>query len=376
MNDSQSISIVYVIDYLFSVNGGTERQLHRLIRGMVERGHTVRLYVFRHTEFTRNLESFECPVKSLEIDSLISLRGIKRLREFRHMLEHEGVNVVHGFFNDVALVFPVLFLKSTLRVFTSRRDMGIWYTTPKLILLRMFFWSNARIICNCEAVADLATSREWKPRKKIDVIYNGIDKYYQKADEQKPDVLADSLKETDGKIRAVLIANVRPIKKISDLIAAAAIMKRNDVHFFIIGHISDADYYGDLSSQIDKLGLNRYFHFVGSILEPRDILKYFDVGVLCSESEGLSNTVMEYLDSGLATVISNVGGNRELVEHGVNGFLYEAGNTRELSDFMLTLIDDSDLRSHFSIKSKYMMAELSVARMIESHIRIYRNCLG
>jgi glycosyltransferase involved in cell wall biosynthesis len=369
------MSIVYVIDYLFSINGGTERQLHRLIRGMVEKGYKVRLYVFRHSEFTRNLESFECPVESLEIDSLMSLKGVRRLREFRDMLERDESDVVHGFFNDVALVFPILFLKSTLRVFTSRRDMGIWHTTPKLILLRMFFWSNARIICNCEAVADLTASREWKPRKKIDVIYNGIDKHYQKPDEQEPDFLADKLKETDGKTRVVLIANVRPIKKISDLIAAAAIMKRENVHFFIIGHISDKDYYGELSSQIDRLGLDRYFHFVGSISEPRGILKYFDVGVLCSESEGLSNTVMEYLDSGLATVISDVGGNHELVEHGVNGFLYEVGSTRELSDFILALIDDSDLRFRFSIKSKDMMSELRVPRMLEHHIRIYGNSL-
>lgn len=376
MSDSQSMKIVYVIDYLHSVNGGTERQLDRLIRGVVKKGHKVRLYVFRHTEFTRRLESFECTVESLEINSLMSLKGIRRLREFRNMLERDEVDVVHGFFNDVALVFPVLFLNSRLRVFTSRRDMGIWYTKPKLILLRMFFWSNTRIICNCEAVSDLTARREWKPKKKIDVIYNGIDRQYQQPEERKPDILGDKLKETESMTRVVLVANVRPIKKISDLISAAAIMNRDDVHFFIIGHILDKKYYVDLLNQIERLGLDRYFHFVGPISEPRSVLKYFDVGVLCSESEGLSNTVMEYLDSGLATVISDVGGNQELVEHGVNGFLYEVGNTKELSECMLMIFNDSDMRLRFSLKSKSMISSLSVPRMVDDHVRIYEDCLG
>ena len=42
MNSLEKLNIVYVIDYLFSVNGGTERQLHRLIQGMVDKGHRVK----------------------------------------------------------------------------------------------------------------------------------------------------------------------------------------------------------------------------------------------------------------------------------------------------------------------------------------------
>lgn len=373
MSYSQPMSIVYVIDYLFSVNGGTERQLHRLIRGMVEKGHKVRLYVFRHTEFTRNLESFECAVESLEIDSLMSLKGIRRLREFRNMLERDGVDVVHGFFNDVALVFPILFMASGLRVFTSRRDMGMWYTTPKLLVLRAFFWSRVGIICNCIAVARLTQSKEWKSEKSVSVIYNGIEKYNTElAVNQIPDSLIDKLQATEGAFRVILVANVRPVKGISDLITAASIVGRDDVHFFVIGHISDKKYFGELEATIEKNRLDSNFHFFGPVDEPRSVLESFDIGVLCSRSEGFSNTLMEYIDAGLPVIASNVGGNPEMVEHEVNGFLYDSGDSAILANLILKLIDDSSLRASFRNNSLNRKYSFDVSEMINRHLYLYQ----
>lgn len=372
MSSLQKLNIVYVIDYLFSVNGGTERQLHRLIKGMVEKGHSVKLYVFRDTEFTKGLKGFECPVESLHIESIGSLKGLKELIAFRKRLQKERVNVVHGFFNDVALVFPILFLGSRFPVFTSRRDMGIWYTTPKLLVLRSFFWSRVHVICNCIAVAQLTESKEWKPATRISVIYNGIDKCNSEIPAKKiPDTLVDKLQATDGKFRVILVANVRPVKGISDLIAAASMLGRDDVHFFVIGHISDKEYFKKLADSIKKNNLESNFHFLGQMDEPRSVLENFDIGVLCSRSEGFSNTLMEYIDAGLPVIASNVGGNPEIIKNEVNGFLYESGDISGLSNSMRKIINDSALRTIFKNQSINKASLFSGDEMLERHLQLY-----
>lgn len=373
MSSLRKLNIVYVIDYLFSVNGGTERQLHRLIKGMVEKGHSVKLYVFRDTEFTKDLEDFECPVESLHIESIGSFVGLKRLIAFRKRLQKDAVHVVHGFFNDVALVFPILFMGSSFRVFTSRRDMGIWYTIPKLLILRSFFWSRVHVICNCVAVARLTESKEWKPANRLSVIYNGIDKYSaEKPVEKTPESLLDKLQETVGKFRVILVANVRPVKGISDLIAAASILDREDVHFFVIGHVSDKKYFKELEFTIKSNGLDACFHFVGPMAEPRIVLNNFDLGVLCSQSEGFSNTLLEYIDAGLPVIASNAGGNPEIIQHEVNGFLYEAGDITGLADSIIKMINDSALRKDFKNRSRNKVSSFSVCEMLERHLKLYR----
>lgn len=50
-----------------------------------------------------------------------------------------------------------------------------------------------------------------------------------------------------------------------------------------------------------------------------------DAGLLCSESEGYSNAIVEYMQARLPVVASDVGGNAEAIEHGVTGYLFPVG---------------------------------------------------
>ena len=65
---------------------------------------------------------------------------------------------------------------------------------------------------------------------------------------------------------------------------------------------------------------------MGKMEDPLPLIRHCDIGVLTSESEGLSNSIMEYMACGLPVVCTDVGGNPELVRHGENGYLFPAGD--------------------------------------------------
>jgi glycosyltransferase involved in cell wall biosynthesis len=69
-----------------------------------------------------------------------------------------------------------------------------------------------------------------------------------------------------------------------------------------------------------------------------------DIFVLPSLAEGISNTLLEAMATGLPVVATRVGGNPELIEHGVNGYLVPVSDPRALADTLQGLIESRELR--------------------------------
>jgi GNAT superfamily N-acetyltransferase len=166
--------IDYLADAYTGPAAGTEKQLLLLIRGMVERGHDVRLFVLRHTPYTRSVDDFPCPIESLEVGSMASVEALRRMMRFRSKVRRDRTDVVHAYFSDVAILAP-LFLKTEFdRVFTSRRDMGFWYDRKVLAALRLANRRVDGIICNSRAVADQVGKREGAPAERLSIICSSL----------------------------------------------------------------------------------------------------------------------------------------------------------------------------------------------------------
>ena len=97
----------------------------------------------------------------------------------------------------------------------------------------------------------------------------------------------------------------------------------------------------------------------------RPYLFAFDIGVLCSLSEGFSNAILEYMASGLPVVATAVGGNGEQVQDGVTGFLVPAGDSQALAEPISALVRDPGQRKQFGIIAhKYCRDHYSIEAMI------------
>ena len=100
-------------------------------------------------------------------------------------------------------------------------------------------------------------------------------------------------------------------------------------------------------SKPDHPLVSQYRHrvaFLGLRHDVPEILRATDIFVLPSYSEGLSNALMEAMASGCACIASDVGGNRFLLQNGVSGFLYPAGDREALQSHLRRLIEDPSRR--------------------------------
>jgi L-malate glycosyltransferase len=86
-----------------------------------------------------------------------------------------------------------------------------------------------------------------------------------------------------------------------------------------------------LRAQVNRLGLERQVEFLGHCDRVEEVLADADVGVLPSRIEGLSNTLLEFMASGLPTLASRVSGSEDFVVPGRNGWLFEAANVPALA---------------------------------------------
>ena len=89
----------------------------------------------------------------------------------------------------------------------------------------------------------------------------------------------------------------------------------------------------------------------GALDNPYPVIRLFDVGVLSSTSEGFSNSLVEYAAAGIPTVATDVGGNREIVEDGVTGYLVPPRSPERMATKIVDLLVDKGNRQEFAQKA-------------------------
>lgn len=370
------LKVYYVIDRYDDPHAGTEKQLLLLARDMVARGHEVRLFVFRHTPYTRQPGGFPCPVELCDIGRMLSLNAFLRMRELRQRIRRDRPDIVHAFFNDAAILVPMWCRTAHTAVITSRRDLGFWYSRMTLWALRLANAFVSRIVCNSEAVARVVAERERVDRGKLAVILNALP-----PEDPAPAVAAATTGPVPppasapdpADLNICLVANIRPLKRIGDLVLAAAEVLRAcpQARFWIVGAIPDTAYARDLVGLPQRLGIQQRVTFTGKSSDPLRLVRHCQVGVLTSESEGLSNSIMEYMACGLPVVCSDVGGNPELVRHEENGYLFPAGDVAALASALVGLCQDPGRRAAMGQSSLRLAKAFSVEAVVDQHERLY-----
>ena len=172
----------------------------------------------------------------------------------------------------------------------------------------------------------------------------------------------------------ILVANYRPLKRIEDAIRALSLVveKGGRAQLVIVGS-------GDwepLRRLAEDLKVARRVYFPGRRDDVKECLKHGYIGLLCSESEGYSNSIVEYMQASLPTVVSDVGGNREAVVEGETGFRYPIGNIEALSEHILMLLNDPCLAKQMGTAGKELADQRhNLRKMIGSHVDLYFSVL-
>lgn len=189
------------------------------------------------------------------------------------------------------------------------------------------------------------------PFEKVSVIpnginmnmYNGIEKDY----DYRRGVAADNEKIIMYAGRLVYEKGVQHL-----ISAAPKILSRyNDAKFVIAG---EGGMLNELKAQADYLGIANKVYFTGK-LAYKDLCKMYkvsDVAVFPSTYEPFGVVALEAMYAGVPTVVSDVGGLNEIVDHGINGMKSYAGNANSIADSVLSVLYDSKLADNISKNAK------------------------
>jgi sugar transferase (PEP-CTERM/EpsH1 system associated) len=120
-------------------------------------------------------------------------------------------------------------------------------------------------------------------------------------------------------------------------------------------------------------GLLQVSSLPGSRDDIPEQLRSMDIFVLGSLREGISNTVLEAMASGLPVIASDTGGNPELIEEEVNGVLVPPGDRAALASAVKQYIQDPDRRARHGTASRDRVVSLySIATMVDNYRQLYQ----
>lgn len=366
--------LVFVLDAFEGPIGGTEVQLMELLTGLDRSVFAPELVVLRRSRYLDGASPFPCPVSVLDVGAMRSPKTWSRLAEFAWRLRRRRVRLVHILLNDAAIIGPLFCRLGGARVVVGRRDLGFWQTPTLRRLLRWVNLCVDVIIVNSEAVGRQVRQHERFTGTGVMVVRNGLSakRFLEPAD---PD-LRSRLGVPVGAPIVCMVANMKPLKRHADLLAAFARVRRRhqSAHLVLVGAGSEER---SLRALADQLGIAAVVHFLGCVLDPVPIVKSSDVCVLTSETEGLSNSLLEYMACGKPIVCTAIGGNPEVVTEGGNGFLVGVGEALHLAERIERLLLDPAMAARFGRAGREMFdSQFTTERMVAAHQRIYADVLS
>lgn len=344
--------------------GGSERQFVALSRSLDQKKFRVGLGCIQAKgAFVEGLNLNTFPLGG----SLYGWRSWKtRLRLGRHLRE-QRIDVAHAFdFYANLTLLPSARLAGIPVVIGSQRQLGDLLTpVQSRAQMMMFRWCDA-VVCNSSAAAERLI-RGGLPEDKINVIWNGLGAEAFAAP-------APALPRRPGGLRVGMIARMNSSSKNhSLLLRAAARLQLPNVEFVMVG---DGPLRPRLEQQAASLGLGSRVQFMGDRRDIPAILASLDLTVLPSDSESLSNAVIESMAAGVPVVASQVGGNLELVTQ-ERGMLVPAREESSLAEAMLGLLQNHALRIQMGQNCRrFALENFTIEQMRRKHEQLYTQLLA
>jgi len=131
-----------------------------------------------------------------------------------------------------------------------------------------------------------------------------------------------------------------------------------------------------LRDRVRALGIGDRVWFTGARNDIPHLMRSMDVFVLPSLNEGISNTILEAMASGLPVIAAQVGGNPELVQSAATGTLYESERPGRLRDAMANYLANPILAKEQGAAARaHVVKGFSLDSMVNAYLRLYRDLL-
>lgn len=133
---------------------------------------------------------------------------------------------------------------------------------------------------------------------------------------------------------------------------------------------------GAIEDEVRTAGMGDVVWLAGERRDVPEVMRSLDVFVLPSQAEGISNTILEAMASGLPVIATAVGGSGELVAEGDSGALVPAENSAALADALLCYAADAALRKKQGVAGRRRVEEqFSLDAMVGRYEALYDRLL-
>jgi len=251
----------------------------------------------------------------------------------------------------------------------------------KSVLLRRLHWPLIRrYIAVSKDIERYLAKVVGIPKSRITQIYNGVD---TDCFSPRPTKLLHFLPPHLRGQNFFVIGTVGRIQAVKDqatLIRAFAELVRTRSEFsdrIRLAVVGDGPLLAELRRLANFLGIADRVWLPGALKNIPEVLRAFDLFALPSLSEGISNTILEAMATGLPAVATDVGGNPELVINGTTGILVPVGDRRALAEAMAMYICHPEkIDEHGRAARQRAEAEFSIQAMVNAYSEVYESLLN
>ena len=381
-------------EYPPRVVGGISKVVYDLSHKMVKEGNEVTVITYKEGDNVKYYEN-DKGVEVYRVDNYmirpnnfidwIMQLNFNMITKANEIINKNGkFDVIHA--HDWLVAYSAKSIKesynipliSTIHATESGRNSGIHDETQRYINDSewMLTYESSEVIVNSNYMKNEVQRLFGLPYDKINVIPNGVN--LQLFSNVNVDYDFRRQYAMDNEKIILYVGRLVYEKGIQNLIAAMPkILDRyHDSKLIICGRGGMID---ELREQVKYLGIENKVYFAGycDSKKMQKMYKCADVAVFPSTYEPFGIVAIESMLSGTPTIVSDVGGLNEIIEHGVTGMKSYAGNANSIADSVLALLFDSKLCANISQNAiKKVKENYNWSKITDSTYYVYQLAIG
>ena len=381
-------------EYPPRVVGGISKVVYDLSHKMVKEGNEVTVVTYKEGDNVKYYEN-DKGVEVYRVDNYmirpnnfidwIMQLNFNMITKANEIINKNGkFDVIHA--HDWLVAYSAKSIKesynipliSTIHATESGRNSGIHDETQRYINDSewMLTYESSEVIVNSNYMKNEVQRLFGLPYDKINVIPNGVN--LQLFSNVNIDYDFRRQYAMDNEKIILYVGRLVYEKGIQNLIAAMpkVLDRYHDSKLIICGRGGMID---ELREQVKYLGIENKVYFAGycDSKKMQKMYKCADVAVFPSTYEPFGIVAIESMLSGTPTIVSDVGGLNEIIEHGVNGMKSYAGNANSIADSVLALLFDPKLCANISQNAiKKVKENYNWSKITDSTYYVYQLAIG
>jgi glycosyltransferase involved in cell wall biosynthesis len=350
--------------------GGAERQLLETLKFFKNMNEiTSEVMVMSddiHYDYITELNiKVHCIIRKTKKDPSIFIKFYNFFRESKPDIIHSWHSMCSIYAIPAVKLLGIKFINNFLR------------NAPKYLDLKNLDWNIARLtfpfsdVIAANSYAGLDAYRV--PAKKRACLHNGFD--FSRIKNLADKKAIRNLFDIHTKYVVGMVASFSNKKDYKTFVDAAHIVldKRKDITFMAIG---GGDNFAEIKNRI-KPEFQEHFKMPGTQKRILNIVNIFDIGILATNTrvhgEGIPNVVMECMALKKPVIVTDCGGNKELVENNITGFLVDPENPKQIAQKISLLLDNDILALELGQTGyKKLKKEFSLDVMGNEFLKLYR----